>query len=305
MLIFATSDKGGTGRSVTSCNVMYRRALQGSDVCYLDFDFGSPTAGAVFEVATATTGAESAGLHSYLKGLVVEPTRIDLWSKSDRETLRSRPVGAGQFTLFPGDRGGGEFALSEDVVRRCTELFVRLEEEFDVCLIDLSAGRSFAVDLALEVTGRAELRSTVSRWVIFHRWTRQHIVAAAGLVFGDRGILQAGKACGHEESDLRDRIRFVRTAVLDPNSSDLAHIRPAQATWLRECNKELQELASRVSLGRSTVLGQTPIDPVLQWREQLISDADVSASRIANQATAVAFDDLARRLTDDESWEGL
>ena len=35
MLVFATSDKGGTGRSVTSSNVAYRRALQGSDVCYL------------------------------------------------------------------------------------------------------------------------------------------------------------------------------------------------------------------------------------------------------------------------------
>ena len=32
MLVFATSDKGGTGRSVTSSNVVYRRALQGGDV---------------------------------------------------------------------------------------------------------------------------------------------------------------------------------------------------------------------------------------------------------------------------------
>jgi len=36
VLVFATSDKGGTGRSVTSSNVMYRRALQGSDVAYLE-----------------------------------------------------------------------------------------------------------------------------------------------------------------------------------------------------------------------------------------------------------------------------
>jgi hypothetical protein len=31
MLIFATSDKGGTGRSVTSTNLAYRHALQGKD----------------------------------------------------------------------------------------------------------------------------------------------------------------------------------------------------------------------------------------------------------------------------------
>ncbi|MFL6113172.1 MAG: ParA family protein, partial [Catenulispora sp.] len=36
MLIFATSDKGGTGRSVTSCNMAYRRALRGEQVAYLD-----------------------------------------------------------------------------------------------------------------------------------------------------------------------------------------------------------------------------------------------------------------------------
>jgi hypothetical protein len=305
MLIFATSDKGGTGRSVTSCNVMYRRALQGSDVCYLDFDFGSPTAGAVFELASAATGTDDGGLHSYLQGRVGQPARLDVWSQSDRESLRSRPVGAGQFVLFPGDRGGGEFPLSEDVVRRCVELFLRVEEEFDVCLVDLSAGRSFAVDLALEVTGRTALSSTVCRWLIFHRWTSQHIVAASGLVFGDRGILQTGKACGHDETELRDAIRFVRTAVLDPNTQELAHIRPAQATWLRECNSRLLELASRHSLGRSGVLGQTPIDPVLQWREQLISDADVTTSQVANEATARAFDDLARKLTDDAAWEGL
>jgi septum formation inhibitor-activating ATPase MinD len=40
MIVFATSDKGGTGRSVTSSNIVYRRALQGNDTCYVDFDFG-------------------------------------------------------------------------------------------------------------------------------------------------------------------------------------------------------------------------------------------------------------------------
>ena len=57
MLVFAASDKGGTGRSVTSANLAYQRALAGDDVCYLDFDFGSPTAAAVFDVP------ERAGRH--------------------------------------------------------------------------------------------------------------------------------------------------------------------------------------------------------------------------------------------------
>jgi hypothetical protein len=305
MLIFATSDKGGTGRSVTSCNMMYRRALQGSDVCYLDFDFGSPTAGAVFEVTSITTGTDRGGLHSYLQGRRHQPVRLDMWTESDREALRQRPTGAGELTLFPGDRAGGEFLITDEVIDRCVELFLRVEEEFDICLVDLSAGRSYAVHLALAVTGQPGLQATTSRWMIFHRWTRQHIVAASGLVFGERGILKTGAGYGHDPALLHDSIRFVRTAIQDPNAPELAQIRPAQAAWLEKCNRDLQELATRSSLGRSNVLGQTPIDPVLQWREQLISDDDVAVSRIANPDTAAAFADLARRLTDDSAWEGL
>jgi hypothetical protein len=304
-LIFATSDKGGTGRSVTSCNMMYRRALQGDDVCYLDFDFGSPTAGAVFEVSSAMTGIEGNGLHSYLQGRVVEPRRLDLWSASDREELRIRPVGSGALTLLAGDRGGGEFALTEDVTRRCVDLFLRLEEEFDICLVDLSAGRSFAIDLALEVTGQRELSGITSRWLIFHRWTRQHIVAANGLAFGDQGIVRTGEKYGRTEQDMRDSMRFVRTAVLEPDSPLLTEISPTKSAWLRECDRDLQEWATRHDLGLSNVLGHTPLEPVLQWREQLISDGDVSTTRIANAATVDAFARLAKGLTDDSAWEGL
>ncbi len=60
VFVFATSDKGGTGRSVTSANVMYRRALQASDVAYLDFDFGSPTAGAIFRSSRRSGGRPTA-----------------------------------------------------------------------------------------------------------------------------------------------------------------------------------------------------------------------------------------------------
>jgi hypothetical protein len=304
VLIFATSDKGGTGRSVTSCNVAYRRALQGGDVCYLDFDFGSPTAGSIFEVSSAATGAEVGGLHSYLQGRVADPLRLDVWTESDRQVLRSRPLRSGRLMLYPGDRGGGEFTVTPEVVRRCTELFLRLEQEFDLSLVDLSAGRSYAVEMALEATAQPELSGTTARWMIFHRWTSQHIVAASGLVFGDRGILRVGKECGHDESQLRDALRFVRTAVIDLGAPEQATLRPTQAAWLRDCNRNLQDLASRQGLGRSVTLGQTPMDPVLQWREQLISDADVR-DMIANSATVEAFTDLARRLTDESCWEGL
>jgi hypothetical protein len=305
VLIFATSDKGGTGRSVTTSNLIYRRALQGADVCYLDFDFGSPTAGVVFNINAVLRGTSEGGLHSYLQGAVPEAQRLDIWTESERDCLRDRPPGAGRLVLLPGDSGGGEFVTNCDVVQRCTRLLLRLEEEFDLCLIDLSAGRSYATEIALATTAEPEFRSVPFRWLVFHRWTRQHIIAASGLVFGDRGILDVGVSRGHDRRALENAIRFVRTAVVDPNSPELAGLRPTQVAWLRETNQELQELASLLQVGRTATLGTVPLDPVLQWREQLISDNDVWARQIANRETVEAFDELAKRLTDDAAWEGL
>jgi hypothetical protein len=305
MLIFATSDKGGTGRSVTSGNVLYRRAMRGSDVCYVDFDFGSPTAGSIFNVDSVSRGTREGGLHSFLQARVAEPHRVDVWTESDRPGLRDKPPGAGRLVLLPGDEGGGEFGIGPDVVQRCANLFLRLEEEFECCLIDLSAGRSYATELVLAVTALPQLRQVRSRWLVFHRWTRQHIIAAAGLVYGERGIVMGGESLGHDPQSLRTAIRFVRTAVVDPDAEDLAALRAAQVAWLRKCNHDLQQLATRYRIGRTVLLGSVPLDPVLQWREQLISDDDVYGSAIANAQTVTAFDLLAERITDDAAWETL
>jgi hypothetical protein len=305
MLVFATSDKGGTGRSVTSCNVAYRRALQGSDVAYLDFDFGSPTAGAIFSVSSVERGSTRGGLHSYFQGEVDEPHRIDVWATTDTSGLRGRPSGAGQLSLLPGDLGGGEFPSTAEIVERCVRLLLRVEEEYHIALIDLSAGRSYATEIVLAATARPELRGVTARWLVFHRWTQQHIIAAAGLVHGDHGILSSGEAFGHDRSRLVDSIRFVRTAVVDPNSDELAGLRAAQVAWLRERNRDLQALASERRVGRTAMLGAVPLDPVLQWQEQLISDADTITRQIANVSTVDAFQAIAKALTDDAAWVGL
>src|SRR5580704_7897850 len=127
MLLFATSDKGGTGRSVTASNVVYRRALQGGDVCYVDFDFGSPTAGAIFGISALSRGTTTGrGIHSYLQGRTSVEEIWDVWQNSDRTSLRQRPPGTGRLALVPGDEGGGEFSFEEDAVGRCIDLFLRL-----------------------------------------------------------------------------------------------------------------------------------------------------------------------------------
>jgi hypothetical protein len=305
MLLFATSDAGGTGRSVTSCNLAFRRALQGSDICYLDFDFGSPTAGAVLQINSAARGTTEGGTHSYLLGDVAEPHRLDVWSESERSSLRARPPGAGRLVLFPGDVGRAEFSIGPEVVQRCVQLLLRMEEEFEICLVDLAAGRSYAAGMVLAATAEPELQSVISRWLVFHRWTRQHITAAADLVFGQRGILATGVEQGHDRAKLGSSIRFIRTVVMDPNSPDLAGLRAPQVAWLRDCNADLQRLASRCGVGRTVVLGSVPLDPVLQWHEQLITDNDVVERQIANGQTVDAFTGIAKRLTDEAAWAGL
>ena len=212
MLLIATSDKGGTGRSVTGSNVVYRRALQGGDVCYVDFDFGSPTAGAIFGISALSRGTTTGGgTHSYLQGRSHSEELWDVWQHSDRTSLRQRPPGTGRLVLVPGDAGGGEFSFDDDMVERCIDLFLRLHSEFEVVLIDLSAGRSYAAEIVIAATAMPEMVGVTTRWLVFHRWTRQHIEAAAGLVFGERGLLDIGEMHG------RDRDRFNREHPLRPD----------------------------------------------------------------------------------------
>jgi hypothetical protein len=305
MLIFATSDKGGTGRSVTSTNLAYRHALQGKDSAYLDFDFGSPTAGAIFDLPDGVaSGVDGDGLHSYLFGDVGEPRRVNVWTDTQRELLRSRPAGAGRLTLLPGDSGRGEFNSTPEIVGRCADLLVRMDEEFDLTIVDLSAGRSYATEIVLAATARPELQGVPSRWIVFHRWTRQHIIAASGLVYGSQGILDTGADVGHDRDVLNESIAFVRTAVLDPSAPDTG-LRLEQLAWLDVCNQRLHNLASRNNVGRVNLLGEVPLDPVLQWQEQLITNDDVWLYRTANERTVNAFEELAKKIVDENSWVGL
>lgn len=303
VLVFAASDKGGTGRSVTSANLAYQCALDGSDVCFLDFDFGSPTAATVFDLPDVHRQAETTGLHAYLQGSVGEPLRVDVWARTEHADLRERPNGSGRLVLLPGDRYGGEFVTGEEHVHRCADLVLRLRREFDVIIVDLSAGRSYAVDLVLDATSpRGGLDRLAHRWLIFHRWTRQHVAAAAELTFGPRGILTTGEGMGHDRDVLRGAIRFVRAAVPDPDSPLWSHVGPARYAWMTQCDSALEKLASDRGLGRTGMIAKIPLEPVLQWQERLITDQDVHDRQIADPETWRALGDLAQRLTDNSFW---
>lgn len=303
MLVFSTSDKGGAGRSVTLGNIAYRLCMGGRNVTYVDFDFGSPTAGMLFEIGAVERGSPGLdGVHSYLLGETGVVARSDVRAESDRPALRRMGPRTGKLVLIPGDEGGAEFlATPEAVVMRCAELLLTLAQEFDSVLVDLTAGRSMALDLALRVTAMRQLSALKVRWLVFHRWTRQNILAASGLVYGPNGLVRTGQEFGHAPEELLESVRCVRTAVPAEAGWGTAD-RPAYAAWLTEQHAALRRLASANGLGAGMLLGQTPIEPVLHWREQVITDIEVNA-KIAEPATVAAYVELARRLLDAESWE--
>ncbi|WP_433711306.1 SCO2523 family variant P-loop protein [Nocardia sp. CA-084685] len=304
MIVFATSDKGGTGRSVTSCNLAYRMCVRGKRVAYLDFDFGSPTAGALFEISGVERGISSGdGLHSYLLGKVGVAARIDVRDNTDRRELRKMRTRTGKLFLLPGDAGGAEFTKVDGLtLENCAKLLLELDQDFDVCIVDLSAGRSVAMEIALKATALPQLATRTVRWLVFHRWTRQHIIAAHGLVRGQYGILDCGAGAGHDPEVLLDNIRYVRTAV--PQLNEATESPGPQAAWLHQQDSMLKRLASTNKVGASAMLGETPVEPVLQWREQLILDIDVQ-KEIANKATVEAFDTLADRVLDPATWRRI
>ena len=223
MLVISTSDKGGTGRSVTSCNVAYRRALIGDDVCYLDFDFGSPTSGAIFGIEGAARGTTRAACTSISRAKLVEPHQIDVWAEGNPRPSATRPSGAGRLVLFPGDGGGGEFNINGDVVSGAPSSSCGSRRSSTCASWTSAAGRSHAAEMVLATTARAPIQRIGVRWLVFHRWTRQHIAAASALVYGERGILETGMAYGHTRraEQLLESIRFVRTVVVNPSSKEL------------------------------------------------------------------------------------
>jgi hypothetical protein len=74
------------------------------------------------------------------------------------------------------------------------------------------------------------------------------------------------------------------------------------------CNlayRRLRQLAGRSGVGQARLLGEVPLDPVLQWPEQLLTNDDVWLNRTANEQTVHALEELAKRIADESAWEGL
>ncbi|MFF0659413.1 SCO2523 family variant P-loop protein [Micromonospora tulbaghiae] len=259
MLVITHAAKGGTGRTVAAANIGHRLALRGADVCHLDLDTGAATAASVLGLPAPDPG----GTHSLLLGRAGTPARLDVWERSRWFDPQGRPPGAGRHELLPGDPAGGDFPADRDVVARLVELLLRLDEEFDMCLLDLRSGRSFMVDAVLAATADPRIGPIERRWLIFHRWTEQHLLATHALMHDERGLLACAGARGHDETQLLARTWYVRAA---------GDGEPDPATGRR-----LARLAGRLRLAER-VAATVAYDRDLAWREHLVTGGPATAA---------------------------
>ncbi|MBO3744772.1 hypothetical protein J5X84_01740 [Streptosporangiaceae bacterium NEAU-GS5] len=280
MIIFLVAAGDGAGCTVTGANLVYRQALRGEDACYADFDLGVRGAGEVFGVSSAAHGTTEAGLHSYLQGACRDPHRVDVWQESDRWSPRKRPRRAGQLILVPGDQDGQEpAAIDGHAVQR---LLRRWDDEFGLCVVHPGPGLSPSLEALLAA-------AVPHRILVAHRWTRRDLEATARFVARmDPGV-----------------VRFVRCAVFTPESAELTGLTGAQLAWIDERDRELHALAARLGMGQGRVAGVIPVDPVLRWRAQLITDDDVQATKVANEATVEAVEKLLTTALSDDRWNRL
>jgi hypothetical protein len=138
---------------------------------------------------------------------------------------------------------------------------------------------------------------------LFHRWTTQHVLAASGLLFAEKGIVAAAVEAGFTRAGFTNLVRTIRTAVPDATAFG-NQATPEQEAWLRESDDILKGLAKSRKLGQDLLAGTTPLEPMLLWREQVIMDVDVKRN-LAKNATTDAFDLLADKVINDHSWEGF
>jgi hypothetical protein len=248
-------------------------------------------------------GVDQHGLHSYIEGEATDPHQADVWQNTNRDDLRSANARAGRLVLLPGNRGGAEFPCEKRHIDNCVTLFSRLDREFDICVVDLSAGRSHAVSMVLEATARKELSTITARWLIFHRWTMaaRHGRGRAGQRHPRNPRGRAGGRARPGRPGRRDPLRAHGRPVAQLAAG---HEQPAPGRLAARLRRGAQPVGQGAQARSQPDARPHPMEPVLQWREQVITHADVDA-KIANAATAEAFKELAGKLTDDTEWEGL
>jgi MinD-like ATPase involved in chromosome partitioning or flagellar assembly len=271
-LFACISHKGGTGRTTTAANVAYRLALRNRSVCCIDLDLDSPTFGAVAGLRGLEQGAPI-GIHDFLHihGPVAPrpadaavDALVDIWQNADLP--RPGAAKTGRLRLLPGgrDRLGLELAPVEQQGKILARIIASLRGEYDHVLLDVRSGASETVAAVLAADDTID----AIHWLVFFRWTPQHLAGAADLC-------ERLSAAGADLS-------LVRTAFDDPVEMD---------GWFREQHRALTARA-RESLRGRRIVADIAVEPMLQWKESIVTEDDVREG-VASTAAVAGYETLA------------
>lgn len=275
------SHKGGTGRSVASANVAFHAARQGEHVCLVDVDLASPTLGAVLGIPGLEAGVAAPSRHgspSSLGDLLDHPDQassidqalVSAWKSPDLMQYASGPVG--DLYLLPGSSWRGDEAY-----HRLTEPLAHalgmLNDRFDRVVVDVRSGVSTVVQAFLE----PPLSQEVDVWLVFFRWTPQHVTGLDALL---RGL-----------QDKVNVLRTVRTAYVEPDQVAERERRD----WVKKCYAALDQRYQAIDPRHQQLLATIPLEPLLQWQEMVVTP-DYLDLGLANPETFEAFASLTTEL---------
>lgn len=302
-VVVAASHKGGTGRSVTMANVATRLALKGKNVCIVDLDLASPTFGTVAGLKSIPAGVEAWGtaqapksIHDLLKACIDGDRQayrnvcrglIDVWTG---EPFKGAALGAakGKLQLLPGKRLGGDGYTAEEmagVIRNVIEEVV-IAAPADIVICDLRSGISEPFQaFSLPEFG---LQDIVAAYVFHFRWTPQQL----------NGLSDMLSPQVREGLPL-EKVRFIKTAV---QTTTAFQDRTDFVNWLDRGDGELKSQFAGIleainASEEDAVLGEVPLDPLLQWRETIITDALVDKG-VALPQTVEAFESISERINE-------
>ena len=285
-LFACISHKGGTGRTVTTANMAYHLASLGKNVCILDLDLASPTLGSVVGLKGIATGAPM-GIHDVLLG-TQQPESVyelskDVWESQPLRDYRSHLCGS--FDIIPGTMGGGDINVlprgDDAQVRRLNRLIDQLSGNYDFLFCDLRSGISNVANAFLAQPLAAQLTS----WLLFHRWTTQHLY----------GVLELAREL-NKATQVTTRFSCIRTATIDTKAAP-----ESSQTWINRRNDELERLYIQLQALTDPPLedlGHVPSELLLQWSECIITEG--IAVTDSSRATMRAFRSLAQTLIEQQ-----
>lgn len=292
------SHKGGTGRSTTTANIAFRLAMAGKRVCVVDLDLASPTMGSVLGMHGHEAGAQ-VGIHDMLPkdsgtGTPLAPAKgpeeaveccRPVVRYARKEVSRELKQADARLDLLPGKENEREVIENFRHIRDSLDPILQsLQDEYDVIFIDVRSGRD-APFYALLASGLP------ISWVIFYRWTPQHIHGAAALI--------------HDLRKNGSVVKAVRMAYLSPrdfmtSSGQSPEGDQAKLNFFRNQDAAISNLRAELFEDDPTV-ATIRRDDVLLWREGILVNEDLFDIQTLSAGTIGDYRSLVNELLPGEA----